>query len=297
MSGSGLPHADAASDFGRSRRRHALAQLAARLRREPDDVNVILPFDEVVAALGRRGERDLGLLTVAVDSIVGSVDRGRDFDRSFRPTSPRVRKRWERIATALRRGEPMPPIDVYRVGELHFVRDGHHRVSVAHALGLPTIEAYVTEILTEVGATHGIRPSDLPVKTHERLFFERVPLPAELRPRIRPSSSWAYARLAEGVEAWGFRAMQATGEYMTRAEVAEAWFHQEYEPVVRMLAEANLISPDTNETDAYMAIVTLRYMFLRTHAWDEDVFDALREHIRRPTFVDTEVRELRRALR
>ena len=116
--------------------------LAARLRREPDDVDVILPFDEVVEALGRRGERRLGLQTIDLDSIVGTVDRSRrEFDRSFRPTSHRVRRRWQGIATAMRRGADMPPIDVYRVGDLHFVVDGHHRVSVARQLGLEKIDA------------------------------------------------------------------------------------------------------------------------------------------------------------
>ena len=153
-----------------------MARLAARLRREPSDVNVILPFDEVVEALGRRGERRLGLQTIPLDSIVGTVDRGREFDRSFRPTSGRVRGRWERIATAQRKGQAMPPIDVYRIGELHFVKDGHHRVSVARELGHEVIEAYVTEVVTELGADRAIRLHDLALKSHERLFFERVPL-------------------------------------------------------------------------------------------------------------------------
>lgn len=80
-----------------------------------------------------------------MDTIVGTVDRGRDFDRRFRPTSNRVRERWERLALAQRRGEPMPPIDVYRVGGLHFVRDGNHRVSIAMATDQKMIDAYVTE--------------------------------------------------------------------------------------------------------------------------------------------------------
>ena len=109
---------------------------------------MILPFDEVVAALGRVGERDLGLHALPLDSIVGTVDRRSGFDREFRPTTSRVRTRWERIAAAMRRGDPLPPISVYRIGEVHFVRDGHHRVSVARALGHETIDAYVTEILT-----------------------------------------------------------------------------------------------------------------------------------------------------
>src|SRR4051812_35581661 len=140
----GLPRADAQGDFGRARRRHALHNLASRLRREPDDVNLILPFEEVVEALGWEGQRSLGLQVIPLDSIVGTVDRGRDFDRGFLPTSPRVRQRWEGVALAKRSGKAMPPIDVYRVGELHFVKDGHHRVSVARAEGLDTIDAYVT---------------------------------------------------------------------------------------------------------------------------------------------------------
>ena len=152
-----------------------------------------------------------------------------------------MRRRWQRIAEAIRRGEAMPPIDVYRIGDMHFVRDGHHRVSVARQLGLDVIEAYVTEIETEVGADAGVRIRDLALKSHERLFFERVPLPPERRSRIAlPHGSW-YAGLAEGVEAWGFRLMQARGEFMTREEIARAWFEEEFEPIVEMLREADLI--------------------------------------------------------
>jgi hypothetical protein len=293
----GLPEADAQFDFGRARRRRVLSRLSARLRGLPSDVNVILPFDEVVAALGYRGERSLGLQTIPLDSIVGSVDRGREFDRRFRPTSSRVRTRWERIATAQRRGKAMPPIDVYRIGELHFVKDGHHRVSVARALGHRDINAYVTEILTEVGADRTITLRDLPLKSHQRLFHERVPLPAEARSRIQLSDEWRYAALAEAVEAWGFRAIQDRGELMTRAEVAEAWFREEYEPVVQMLREAELVRKGT-ETEAYMRVAHLRYLILRTHDWDDQVIEAIRSDLEDPSWDDdTMVRRLRKELR
>ena len=140
----------------RARRRQILARLAYRLHREPDDVSLILPFDDVVSALGHRGERSLGLQTIRLDTVVGTVDSHRDFDRHFRPTSGRVRERWERLALSQRRGEPIPPIDVYRIGRLHFVEDGHHRVSIAIATGQQAIDAYVTEVLTTVPAG-GIR--------------------------------------------------------------------------------------------------------------------------------------------
>jgi hypothetical protein len=293
----GLPSADAQFDFGRARRRRALSRLGARLRREPGDVSVILPFDEVVAALGRRGERRLGQQTIDLDSIVGTVDRQREFDRRFRPTSGRVRPRWERINVAQRRGDPMPPIDVYRIGELHFVKDGHHRVSVARALGHKDINAYVTEVLTEVGADRTITVRDLPLKSHQRLFHERVPLPKEGRDRIQLSDEWRYAALAEAVEAWGFRNIQQRGELLSRAEVAEAWFEDEYKPVVEMLREADLVRRGT-ETEAYMRVAHLRYLILRTHDWDDAVIEAVRHDLEEPSLEeDTMVRRLRKELR
>ena len=178
----GFPRADVENDFQRARRRQVLARLAQRLRREPDDVNLILPFDEVVAALGRTGERRLGLQEIKLDTVVGTVDSTRDFDRRFRPTSGRVRERWERLALAQRRGESIPPIDVYRVGDLHFVVDGHHRVSIALATGQKTIDAYVTEILTAVPA-QGIRAPRRPAVQELRAA---VPVPGQAtRPGLR----------------------------------------------------------------------------------------------------------------
>jgi hypothetical protein len=275
-----MPGLDAQNDFLRARRRATLARLAARLRTGPDDVGVILPFEEVVTALGFESERPLGLRVVPLDSIVGTVDRGRDFDRRFRPTSGRVRGRWEQIAAAMRRGESMPPVDLLRVGEAHFVRDGHHRVSVARALGRKDIDAYVTEVVTRVPAGPAMRLSELGLKSLEREFFERVPLPPAARTAISLSDPWDYAELAESVEAWGFRAIQDRGELLDRGETARLWLEHEYRPVVAMLREADLIGSRT-ETEAYMRIVAERYRLLRTEDWSDEVIERLIEGGRR----------------
>jgi hypothetical protein len=239
-------------------------------------VDHILPFEDVVAALGRVEERDLGLQVVGLDSIVGTVDRPKGFDREFRPTSPQVRARWERIAAAMRRGEPMPPVDLYRVGEVHFVRDGHHRVSVARALGLETLEARVREVVTRVLAGRDLRRGDLPLKSHERVFLERVPLPREARTRVRPSDPWELGRLAEGVEAWAFRWGQEHGRLLDRREAAQRWYEDEYLPVVTLLRDAGMLDR-TTETDAFLRVSGERYRLLRTHAWSDDVLARLRE--------------------
>jgi hypothetical protein len=148
MLDTGFPRADVENDFLRARRRQFLATLAHHLRRRRGDDNRLVRLDDVVGGLGWRGQRQLGLQTVQVDTIVGTAGSRRDFDRRFRPTSARVRSRWEPLALAIRRGEAIPPIEVYRVGHLHFVADGHHRVSIAAATRQHQIDAYVTEVLT-----------------------------------------------------------------------------------------------------------------------------------------------------
>jgi hypothetical protein len=275
----GFPVADAENDFLRMRRRQVMSRLAQWLRRAPDDVNIMLPFDEVVAALGRTGERRLGLQVIQLDSIVGTVDRAREFDRRFRPTSGQVRERWQRLALAQRRGESVPPIDVYRVGDMHFVVDGHHRVSVAHALGLKTIDAYVTEVTTRL-SPEGVRyRADLLMKDYRRIFLDRVPLTGEARRAVSLDDPWEYAELAEAIEAWGFRLMQDEGRFLDRAEIARRWHDDEFVPVVRMLRQAGLIETET-EAHAYMWVACERYKLMRTHRWDDDVIETIRDNRR-----------------
>lgn len=153
MPDTGFPRADVENDFLRARRRQFLAALTRRLRGGGGDGNRLTPLDEVVGKLGWRGQQQRGLQTIRLDTIVGTAGIRRDFDRRFRPTSTRVRSRWERLALAQRRGEAIPPIEVYRVGHRHFVADGHHRVSIAAATRQRLIDAYVTEVLTTVPAS------------------------------------------------------------------------------------------------------------------------------------------------
>ena len=281
----GFSDVDARTRFDRERRRRALSSIAARLRFEPSDVSEMLPFEEVVAALGRQGQRDLGVQSIPLDSVVGTVDRRPgQFDRAFRPVSTDVRGRWERIAAARRRGESLPAIQVYRIGELHFVLDGHHRVSVARALGDSTIDARVIDVYTKLGAGRELQLGDLPLKQHERIFFERVPLPPAARRRIQFKDEWRYAALATRVEAWGFRVGLARG-LMSRAETARAWFQEEFEPVVAALNEAG-IGGDGTDAERFLRIVMLRDILLHTLEWTDDAVERLAGEVRPPSAED-----------
>jgi hypothetical protein len=277
----GQPREDARAAFDRERRRRALSRLAARMRFEPDDVSHMLPFDEVVAALGATSRHAAGEQLIPLDSIVGTVDRRHsDFDREFRPSAG-ARRRWQSIAQARKRGEAMPPIDVYRIGDLYFVQDGHHRVSVARAMGDREIAANVIEVRTKLGAERELRLSDLPLKAHERVFRERVPLPPAARDRIQLSDEWRYAQLATLIESWGYRASLERERVLSRRELAKAWFEEEYEPMVDVLRENGLGGGGT-ETERYLRVAMLRFLILQRHDWSEDVAERLAGEVRSP---------------
>jgi hypothetical protein len=136
---------DRALDFGTTRMLGANDAFRRATRRRAERLSY-LADDAGWAAVAPR--RRLGVRTIAIDSIAGTSDRHKAevFDRDFRPPDW-SRGRWTQMYHASRRGTEMPPISVYRVGEQHFVRDGHHRVSVARAIGAAAIEADVVELL------------------------------------------------------------------------------------------------------------------------------------------------------
>jgi hypothetical protein len=118
--------------------------------------------------------------------------------------------------------------------------------------------------------------ADLPLKSHERLFWERVPLPVAVRGEIRLSDPWRYGQLAEGVEAWGFRLMQAEHELIERDRVALRWYQEELRPTIELLRDAGLIRRDETEADAYFRLTCERYRLMRTQVWTEEALGRLR---------------------
>jgi len=105
----------------------------------------LLSFDDVRREHAANNRLHRGTRVVEVDQIVGSVGRWRDFDRSFLPTRASGGERWKRIDRAFQRGEDLPPVELYEIGDTYFVVDGHHRVSVARYHDVPTVEASVAQ--------------------------------------------------------------------------------------------------------------------------------------------------------
>ena len=141
-------------DFDRARRRAQARQVLNRLRRsgEPDH---LLSFDEVKAPLANWSQVYLGLRLVEVDRIVGSVGRYREFDSSFLPRRSSSETNWKRIDRAFHRAKDLPPVSLYEIGDLYYVRDGNHRVSVARFHGVQEIEAEVVQVRGHQKPAHG----------------------------------------------------------------------------------------------------------------------------------------------
>jgi hypothetical protein len=137
---------DAESAFARQRRRRRLQRAVSWVRGRRSE-HRLTSLDDVLGSRPPALRRLTGLEAIPLCSVVGTAEpaKARVFDASFRvPESSR--RRWEGLWLANRRGTAVPPISVFRVGDRHYVDDGHHRVSVANALGMAAIDAEVTEL-------------------------------------------------------------------------------------------------------------------------------------------------------
>lgn len=149
---------EAERNFNSARRYAFLEDAVGLLRRRPKD---LLSFDEVKRKLGLLSSRDRGVSEIPLDKIVGSVGRSLEFTRTFWPRREALRTRWQRVYTFIHSSRGLPPIEVDQVGDVYFVSDGHHRVSVARQIGLKVIEAHITEFVSPIGLTEDILDTGL----------------------------------------------------------------------------------------------------------------------------------------
>jgi hypothetical protein len=138
---------DAQTAFSKQLRRRRGSGALNWLRRRPRECTRLVSLEQALGSAPPAGRRSGGLQAIALESVVGTAEpaKARVFDNAFRPPQT-SRRRWERLWMASRRGSPIPPISVYRLGDEHYVDDGHHRVSVARALGMAAIDAEVIEL-------------------------------------------------------------------------------------------------------------------------------------------------------
>ncbi len=227
----------------------------------------LVQFDEVAKQLKARQAIQRGTQDVALDDIVGSVGRYRDFTRTFLPRGSVNQERWTSIDAALNSQKGLPPIELFKVGGVYFVRDGNHRVSVARANGLPSIEAYVTEIKTAVPLTIDDFERDRwIIKAEYAEFLSKTNLD-KLRPEqdIRFTEPGRYAMLLNHIAVHQYlqnqqAAKEDDAHIMTWEEAVVSWYDNVYCPIVSMIHKYNLLEhfPRRTEADLYGWIVMHR---------------------------------------
>jgi hypothetical protein len=214
-------------------------------------------LDEALAALGHDGVMGRRRAEVPVAQVVGTAERPHDFDQDFRLVNVALRERWQHLEALVRQGVEPPPVTLVQLGELYFVLDGHHRVSVARALGRAVVTADVLRLCTVAYAMCCLRLPHLPVKAAERRFLERVPLPVEARPGLWLDDPAGWARLADAAEAWAMRETLDGRPVRDRAELAERWWAEEVVPLLDRWREAG-VGQDVRDVALYAQALTAR---------------------------------------
>jgi hypothetical protein len=251
----------ARTDFETARIQAFLRDAGAVIR---GDTRPLLSYDEVRRAARLEGQTDRGVKDIPIADIRGSVGRPNDFDASFLPVRPQMRKRWAQLDAAMRRGEAVPPIEVYHLGGVYFVKDGHHRVSVARHLGWKTIPARVIEVRTRAPLTGDIDAAALLQAKEYVDFLERTQLD-----RVRPQASIAVSRLGRYdrilEDILGHRYFLGLQNYreVDMAEASASWYDNVYKPIADLIREYDILAhfPGRTEADLYLWI-TARWLEL-----------------------------------
>jgi nucleotide-binding universal stress UspA family protein len=242
-------------DFRRARQRAAIQAVLARLSGRSTD---LLSYEEVRRQINAfstgipRGTQDIPL-----DAIIGSAGRYTDFTRSFLPRNPNDQDRWARVMAATNdpAGSGLPPIEVYKIGSAYFVLDGHHRISVARELGASHIQAYVTEIPTDLPITPETHIEDLLLMSEQAAFLEQTHLKV-MRPQsdVRISECCGYPQLLEHVQMHQYFMGIDEQREVTSDEAVAHWYDTVYVPVVDAIHAKGLLRdfPGRTEADIYL---------------------------------------------
>lgn len=258
----------AVQDFRRARRRAMLEQIFARLTGKSAD---LLSYEQVRQELRATGRKKRELKDIPLDAIVGSVGRYTDFTRSFLPRQDSDEGRWTRVQRAMTGLEGVPPIEVYQIGEVYFVLDGNHRVSVARQLGTPSIEAYVTEFHTKVPLSPDVQPDDLILKSEYADFLNLTNMD-KLRPQanLNVTIPGQYRVLEEHIEVHRYFMGLDQQRDISYEEAVTHWYDAVYLPVVQLVREGNLLRrfPDRTEADLYVWVAKHRAELEQALEWE-----------------------------
>jgi hypothetical protein len=280
-------------DFDKVYRRGFWRRLSAWLQGKS---NELLPYDEVRKELPIQGQHHAGLQEIPLEKIVGSVGRYRDFDRAFLPTQRVTSDRWINISKARYADAALPSIDVYQIGDVYFVRDGNHRVSVARERGQSYIDAHVTVVDVSIQITPEMALDDVVSQKDYAQFMQQTNL-SRLRPDadLRLTDPQGYGRLQQHINTHAYYLGLERGMDISSEEAIISWYDNVYCPLVDVINEHSLADqlPDYTLTDLYLFVSDYQWLLRETDDEDQSEISSQMAEI----YNEKEVRKLLSSLR
>lgn len=267
----------AVTDFRRARRKAERQKLLNRILRKSTD---LLDYQKISKGLGGIEKSTTIRKEIPLDSIVGSVGRYNDFTRTFLPQKDVDETRWARVQVAMTTGAGVPPIEVYQIGEVYFVLDGNHRVSVARDLGMESIEANVREVTTKAPLSPTDSPEDLIIKIEYANFLKKTDLD-KLIPDADLSVSvcGTYPTIEEHISVHRYYMGLDEERKVSMEEAVEDWYDKVYLPIVKVIRDYSLLEdfPGRTETDLYLWLSEHRASLEENLGWKIDLQQAAQD--------------------
>jgi nucleotide-binding universal stress UspA family protein len=256
-------------DFQRARRRAALRELIATITGKSLD---LLPYEDVRKMIQARSQQEQGLQDIPLNAIIGSVGRYSDFTRGFLPRQDSDAQRWARIKVEALGLKGLPPIEVYKIGDAYFVKDGNHRVSVAREIEANHIQAYVTEVETTVHLTPDTELDDLILQVEYAEFLKWSNLKECFETDLLLTAPGKYDDLKEHIKVHRYYMGLEADRPISREEAVIHWYEEVYQPVVTLIRQMDLLRafPDRTETDLYLWMAEHRAALRDALGWEID---------------------------
>jgi nucleotide-binding universal stress UspA family protein len=250
----------ALEDFNSARRKASFQELLAHLTGKSSE---LLSYEDVAARLKLNVRIEGGIRDIPLKAIIGSVGRYTEFTRDFLPLKNGDKQRWARVKSMIDdpEGSGLPPIEVYKVGEVYFVLDGNHRVSVAREEGFEFISAHVIDVKTDIPITPDIQPDDLIIKAEYAGFLEKTDF-ARLRPGVDLSVTvpGQYDKLLEHIEIHRYFMGIDFQRDISYPEAVGHWYDVVFTSIIEPILERGLLRwfPGRTETDMYLWVSAYR---------------------------------------
>ncbi len=251
-------------DFDKARFKADLSKIFSFINKDKSE---LLSFEVVRQALKPTNQSYKGVHPIPIEKIVGSEGRYKDFNRSFLPKIDTIRDRWKNVDKAHYKEVELPPIQVYKIGEVYFVKDGNHRVSVARQQGKKFIDADIIELNIKVPIDEDIDYYKLIIKKEYVDFIDTTGIDKIIPDaKLEVTKPGRYDILLEQIKFHHYLLNKLSNEEVHWEKAVKSWYSTIYTPVIQLIHKYKIMKhfPNLTETDLYIWIIN-HWNYLKKH--------------------------------